>query len=302
MNPETKLSRDDIKKICSKHNINLNKSERITVGFSHEVHKINDNLILKAYRRDSYKKFLTELAILSSTQDFPKPKLIASSTGKIDYIIMSFVKGCNLGSSWHTASNTQRKLVIKDLSDILRKINKLDPTILPNPEGDTWVKILTNRVNKLSEELLNKNIISRSEYYSVIRKFKSYEDLFIGDRLYPVNWDIHFDNLIVNKNNKIQAIIDLENVMMASLDYPLVGIEEMVREPHRYMAEENEKYANTEDYSKILDWYKLYYPEMFKFNNLKKRVEAYQFINILHLMQEWSHNPELRAKLNKYLK
>lgn len=92
--------------------------------------------------------------------------------------------------------------------------------------------------------------------------------------MYPVYWDIHFDNSIVNEKFELQAIIDLENVELTPLDYPLVIVKKQTDEPEKYLREENEKYANKKDYVQLMAWYKKYYPEMFAFENLKDRNKA----------------------------
>jgi hypothetical protein len=162
--------------------------------------------------------------------------------------------------------------------------------------------ILIDKVVKLCSGLLENQIISDGEKIASQELFSSYLPVLKTNKLYPVNWDVHFDNLIVDDKFNINAIIDLENVQIAALDYPLFVIKEMVNEPHRYMTEENEKFAKLSDYSKIWGWYKKYYPEMFDFKALEKRVEAYEFLNMLHLMQEWSHNKELVDKFHKFIK
>ena len=111
-------------------------------------------------------------------------------------------------------------------------------------------------------------------------------------------WDVHLDNFIVNDRFELQAIIDLENVELTALDYPLFAIEKMMHEPHKYLAEEDEKYADVKDYAKLKTWYRKYYPEMFDFKDQKTRVELYQLLDALHLAVDWSHVPELSEQIN----
>ena len=71
--------------------------------------------------------------------------------------------------------------------------------------------------------------------------------------------------------------------------------------PHKYLAEEEEKYADKADYVHLWDWYKQYYPQMFAFDHLEKRVKLYQLLDELHLMIDWSHDSELRESFNKLM-
>jgi aminoglycoside phosphotransferase (APT) family kinase protein len=142
MNPETQISGNQLKQICSLHGLEYRSSTRITVGFSHEVHKLNEDMVIKIYRKDCADKFKTEKAILGSRQDFPKPKLITTSGSNNpidkDYIIMSFVEGKILGAYWHLATDEQRERIISQLSRILQKINQIDPSTLPAAHDSTW--------------------------------------------------------------------------------------------------------------------------------------------------------------------
>lgn len=305
MNPETKITEDQLKELCASHGLDYHSSTRITVGFSHEVHKLNNDMIIKIYRKYSDDRFQTELAVLKSKQKFPKPEVIAFSNSKNlinqNYIIMSFVEGKNLGAHWHITTDMQREAIIEQLSSILRNINKINPSMLPSPHGSRWDEILMNKANDLSSKLFANNIISSDEKLATLQLFKSYLPVLNTSKLYPVNWDVHFDNLIIDDDFNIRAIIDLENVQIAALDFPLFVIKDMVNEPHRYMTEENEKFANKSDYMKLWGWYQRYYPEMFDFANLEQRVKAYELLNILHLMQDWSHDEQLIAKFNRFI-
>lgn len=119
MNPDTKLTTEQLKTICERHNIAYISHARINSGFSHEVHRLNDDMVIKLYKSEKPERFKTELALLASALSFLKPKLIASHEAKDDaersYIIMSYVPGVSLGSKWHEASDTQRENLVKSI-------------------------------------------------------------------------------------------------------------------------------------------------------------------------------------------
>ena len=130
MNPETKLTQAQVELICTTHGIPYSSHERITTGFSHEVHRLNDDLVLKVFNATIPKVFNAELAMLGSDLAFPKPKLIASDDGTLvgrSYIIMSYIPGSPLGTVWHNATDLQREHLIEAVSNALRTINMLDP-------------------------------------------------------------------------------------------------------------------------------------------------------------------------------
>ncbi len=302
MNPETKLTNDEIKSICARHDIPYYSHTRINFGFSHEVHRLNDDLIIKLFNRNSLVNFKTELTLLQSDLDFSRPRLVASHQGTSEqdrsYIIMSFVPGFSLGSKWHEATDEQRVRLVKDISKILAAINHLDPQAI-GKTSDDWQTIVEKRIKKLTDKLLDKNILTNEQAEKVIATIATNGQFLAGSKLCPVFWDIHFDNFIVNEQFELQAVIDLETVMVAALDYPLFVIEKMTDEPHKYLREEDEQYANLKDYAKLKEWYRKYYPEMFAFENLGKRVRLYQLIDTLHLLVDWSSDTELYDKLDE---
>lgn len=305
MNPETKLTDEQVKEICARHNIPYRLHTRINTGFSHEVHQLNDDLLLKLFNTSKPKNFETELALLKSNLDFPKPKLIASYQGTSEqdrsYIIMSFVSGMSLGSKWHEATNEQRERLVADISKTLASINRLDPKIIGDTSDD-WQTTIEKSITKLTDKLLAKNILTDPQKQKIIATTEANKKYLANSKLCPVYWDIHFDNFHVNENFELQAIIDLENVELSALDYPLFVVEKLMEEPHKYLREEDEKYANVKDYVKLKDWYRQYYPEMFAFENQDERVKLYLLIDTLHLLVDWSHVSELYDKLDELTK
>lgn len=306
MNPETKLTLEQLKAICKRHNIPYQHHERITTGFSHEVHKLNDDLIVKifnSYDKNDNQRFKTESAVLASKLPIKKPRLIASSGSNEDvdrsYIIMSFVEGKSLGSVWHLASDTQREALIKEICESLQLISKISPRDLALAGVESWQASIKKRGETLVSQLQSKSILEDSIAKKVLNTLTDNIDVFKDSKLYPVYWDIHFDNFIVNDNFVLQAIIDLENVELTSLDYPLFVIQKQTDEPEKFLREEDEKYADIKDYKKLKSWYQKYYPEMFAFDSLEARLKIYQLLDTLHLLIDWSHVKELYTELDK---
>jgi aminoglycoside phosphotransferase (APT) family kinase protein len=304
MNPDTKLTDQQIRAICYKHNIEYLSHSRITTGFTHEVHRLNKDLVIKIFNTKDFGRYKTELALLASELTFPKPKLVANDDGKTierAYIIMSFVSGNSLGSVWHIANDTQRESLIQEISKALRIINKLDPQVVAGTSPETWVTYIQGRSRELVKKLLDNKIITEENAQKTLHAIERNSVSLNNSKLHAVYWDIHFDNFIVNDNFELQVIIDLENVELTSLDYPLFVIQKMTDEPEKYLREEGEKYANLSDYKHLISWYQKYYPEMFDFENLGTRVKIYQLLDTLHLLKEWSHVKSLYVKLNQLL-
>ena len=301
MNPKTLLTTDQIINICNRHNIIYKNHTRITIGFSHEVHKLNNNTIIKLYKLgESIKYYQTELALLGSNLNFPKAKLIACYESKNknerNYIIMSYVDGVSLGGVWHLANNTQREKIVKDVSKALKIINTLDPALIDSSHAPLSKRIETKLTN-LAEKLSSNKTISAQTANKIVQKAKDTKLYFNDTKLFPVYYDIHFDNFIVNQNFNLQAIIDLENVEIAALDYPLFCLRKMTDEPHKYLSEQDEQFANKKDYINLIPWYKKYYPEMFAYKYPAQRLEFYQLIDTLNLLIDWPNDKTLYGKL-----
>jgi aminoglycoside phosphotransferase (APT) family kinase protein len=303
MNPDTKLTLEQLQLICRRHNIPHQSHSRINSGFSHEVHRLNDDLVIKLFNTKDSRRFDTESAVLASTANFPKPKLIASNgpTEEIDrsYIIMTYVPGASLGTKWHLATDVQRENLVKEISKALRTINQINPSDIALKAEDSWeVSVLKGGQEQVTQ-LKNKNIIDAPTADKVIETLAKSSAALANSKTYSVYWDIHFDNFIVNDNFELQALIDLENVELASLDYPLFVIQKQTDVPEKYLREEDEKYADKKDYAKLKDWYRQYYPEMFDFDNLDTRLKVYQLLDTLNLLADWPHVKDLHAKLHE---
>lgn len=301
INTETRLTPEQLNIICLRHNITLESHSRLTAGFSHELHRINQDLVLKLFNPNNPGSFKTELALLASKLPFKKPALVAHGERNAeidrDYVIMSYVPENSLGSVWHLTTEPQRSNLIKEICDSLKAITKIDPTILPGVVVDSWEHLLTTRFQNLVATLEEKKIIDQKIKDKVQNYFYKNVHVLKETRLYPFYWDIQFDNFIVNSAFELQAIIDLESLGLTSLDYPLCIIQNQMAEPHKFLREEDEKYASRDDYVHLMQYYKQYFPEMFDFSELETRVGIYQLLDTLHLLVDWSHVKDNYLKL-----
>jgi hypothetical protein len=58
----------------------------------------------------------------------------------------------------------------------------------------------------------------------------------------------------------------------------------MVEHPTKYMSEEFEKFAKKEDYIHLLGRFHEFYPELFEFKNIDKRLDLYSIEYDLHTL------------------
>jgi len=304
MNPETRIGEEQIERLCQKHGISIEASQRVTVGFSNEVHIISDEVIVKFYLPQGW-RYETELAVLKQPTRFHKPGLIAHSEANdiVDraYIFMRRIAGVPLGHVWHKLSDDQRKLLIQQYIAAQKEIANIRPDVFNFKTNVTWFEIIMADAKEETNKLLEASIISKQEARQSIAFIERLKDELNTDRLYPVFWDIHLNNLLVDKQGRLTGIIDFEHVKYASLDYPLFALRRLVTDPAKFATEENEKYAKNEDYQHMWSWYQQYYPEMFEFNNLEERIKVYQLLDCLRLLEEWSHNQELMDRFRSLI-
>ena len=117
-------------------------------------------------------------------------------------------------------------------------------------------------------------------------------------RKWLVYWDAHFDNILVS-NNKIVGLLDFERTKLASVDFVLDIVSRMVSQPKKYMSKSGEKYAKKKDYAKLLVWYEEFYPELFMFDNLDKRLLLYSIGHDLAELLDWPKSESIKKKLMK---
>jgi aminoglycoside phosphotransferase (APT) family kinase protein len=214
---------------------------------------------------------------------------------------MSYVAGKSLGSIWHKAEDAQRERLIEQISNTLKVINEINPEVIGENVALSWQDSLVKNCQDRIKILLAKKIIADQKAQQILDFLNSSAYILANSPLKVVYWDIHFDNFIVNDDFELQAIIDLENVELTALDFPLFVIQKQTDEPWKYLAEDEEKYAKLEDYKKLKSWYKKYYPAMFEFNNLDMRLKLYQLADALHLLIDWSHNPETHQRVDELI-
>lgn len=305
MNPDTRLTDAQMRWICDRHNLLYVSHCRITTGFTHEVHRLNDDLVIKFFNADSPQRFATESAILGLPAAFPKPQLVASGGPDevVDrsYVIMTYVPGRSLGSCWHMATDDQREHLIQQISRALQTINTIQPADIALQAERSWQDFIVDSVHERLDRLKGKDIIDAATTEKVLHTLTASALALADSELYVVYWDIHFDNFIVDDDFRLQAVIDLENVALTALDYPLFVVQKQMTEPEKYLREADEQYADKKDYEQLQNWYRQYYPEMFAVSHLDTRLRVYQLLDTLHLLADWPHVQSLHAKLAKLL-
>lgn len=267
--------------------------EKINVGFTNAIYKINNSFIVKICNDiDNEDKFKKEIDFYkANATNNLIPKLYYSNTEKLDvpyfYEILEKIEGVTLYNVWHTFSEEQREDIIRQLCDAMKQMHS------NIGEKYNWIQYNKDKFKSLFEEAKNKSLLNEEEIeiinsaYSLFDKYlESYEFVLIHN-------DLHFDNILVN-DGKIK-VIDFERSMYAPKDFELHILYYMIRQPWKHANEECEKYTRVEDYKNIMGYIEKYYPEIINIPNLYKRLAIYDLIyEFSHFVKIPNHYNELK--------
>lgn len=278
----------DIKPIIG----DINKIEKINVGFTNTIYLINDEYFLKICSNpDNENNFKKEIDFYLVNKDNQYiPELLAYSTNKTKipyfYELMRKVEGVSLYNVWHTFSDIEREDIIKQLCDLMKLFHS------HNQDPYDWSKYLKNKINehlKLAQEI---NYFNEEEINLLNQALSKFDEYLESNQFSFVHNDIHFDNVIYH--NGAIRIIDFERSIIAPIDFELDIFFRMVRMPGKYASEETEAFTDVEDYKLIPKWVGKYYPEILNIPNLEKRFAIYDLLNFLGHSYKFPHITEIK--------
>lgn len=270
--------------------------EKINVGFTNTLYKINDSYIVKICTDiDNEEAFKKEIAFYSSNKDNTLiPKLYYSSTDKKDvpyfYEILEKINGVSLYNVWHTYTEKQRENIIRQLCDAMKQIHNIKGSKY------NWPEYMKKKFNLLYEQAKKLNIFNDEEQGLLNQAYSSFDKYLESNEFVLVHNDLHFDNILVD-NGKIK-IIDFERSMYAPRDFGLDIFYRMIRKPWKFASEETEKYTEISQYSNIMLYVNKYYPELINTPNLHERLRIYDMVYFLEQLIE---HPELDELKNDVL-
>ena len=260
--------------------------EKIEIGFSNDVYSIDDKYILKvgtseeadeALRRDIYLCNLLRNRV-------PAPRVIRWDTSKalLDRVFMIYRKipGRNLYSRWHLLEIPQRRELIRQFCTILRRINETPCSGFAEEfgidTGQSWHDRIQSRLNGWLDKVGAQGLLPAETLASTRRFLADNMKLLRQEKMALTYHDPHFDNIIVSEDDtRIAGILDFERTDILSIDYVLDLVRRMVTQPGKYASEESEPFTRTEDYSELLHWYEEFYPGLFDFEDMDKRLDIY---------------------------
>ena len=270
--------------------------DKIDIGFTNTIYKINDSYIVKICTDlSNEEKFKREIDFYNSNKGNNLiPKLYYSDIKKKDipyiYEILEIVNGVSLYNVWHTYSEEQREDIIKQLCDAMKQMH--------NIKGDKydWTLYMKKEFKPLYEKSKEFNIFNEKEQVLLEQAYSDFDKYLDSDEFVLVHNDLHFDNIFVD-DGKIK-IIDFERSMYAPRDFELDIFYRMIRKPWKFASEETEEYTEAGQYSNIMSYVNKYYPEIVNTPNLYERLGIY---DIVYFLTQLVRHPELDELKNDVL-
>ena len=301
-----------VKKIFESHGLGKVESvANIEIGFTNKVYLVNDAYILKVCEDESNEqKFEIEVFFYNFFKDkIPVPKIKVFDKSKSIYgkffMIYPKIEGDNLYAKWHLLNNDQRKIIIKQLCDILKVINKSPYDKFQQKFdvnfSDNWHDKILNQIQNSLKKIEEKKLLS-PEFIKAIKKFVDDNHHVLKEqKMTLVYWDAHFDNILV-LDTKIVGLLDFERTEVSSIDFVLDIVKRMVEYPKKYMSEKFEKFAKKEDYAYLMDWFQEFYPQLFEFEKLDKRLDLYAVEHDLDTLIWYPNSKEVKQMIAKTVK
>lgn len=270
--------------------------EKINVGFTNTLYKVNDSYIVKVCTDiDNEGKFKKEISFYNSNKDNTLiPKLYYSSTDKkcvpYFYEILEKVNGTSLYNVWHTYTEEQRENIIRQLCDAMKKIHSI--------KGNryNWSEYMKREFDTLYEKARKLNIFNEEEQRLLGQAYSDFDKYLESDEFVLIHNDLHFDNIFVDKGRI--KIIDFERSMYAPRDFELDIFYRMIRKPWKFASEEVERYIEANQYSNIMSYVNNYYPELVSNPNLYERLGIYDMV---YFLAQLVKHPELDELKNDVL-
>jgi aminoglycoside phosphotransferase len=305
MNPETSLTNEQIIALFKRHGLSVQNIKRVKVGFTNEVHEVDD-YILKIYiRGDTEGKLEQESRLLTAlTGRALVPELVVADNSRVQidkpYLIYKKIPGRSGGHVWHQLSDEQRREIIKELCRQVKIISSIEPNA-QLPTDQTWRGKIIGALQRDMAIIKDKNLLPDQTQEKIQQYVHVNEHVLDEQKLALLYWDVGLDNVIVDEQGKMDGLIDLEHVEAGSIDYLLDIVRQMERYPWLTLSEEMEEHANKKDYQHLMAWFKEFYPELFDFKDLEKRLDLYELEGILRKLPRFPEAQQLHDRLNGLL-
>lgn len=290
-----------VKEILQAESIKYYKLEKSESGFSNLVYFIDNRYVIKVLESNGNEiKFTNEMGFYNTFRFDFMPKYISSGKYKdTKYIIIEKLQGVSLYEVWHKLSYDERERIIIQIAYILKSINNtekfdfLNERYIRDDLVSLYQKAFSTNIAILNKKGYDTSFLRR---YSIDRVPIIFEENKCG----LVYNDAHFDNFIYDGQEV--KLIDFDRILYTSIDYELLILGSMVRNPKKFANERIEPFVEIEDYQEILTVFRIVYPELFDFKFLDERLYVYSFFYTLGNIYTFNLDYLIPVVLNKFAK
>lgn len=287
-----------IQSILAKNMVGFNNIRKSDSGFTNIVYLVDDKYVIKVSKDAKTSKGIDkEIDFYKHNSLNFVPKYIAD--GQLDgyrYLIVKQLKGQSLYKVWHKLNDSEREDLVKQIAEILSDFHKQGFNYLPENKIYLNWKEKWKRSFDLNISILQKRNFDTSKL-EIFAKTKL-PTIMEEQKLGLVYNDAHFDNFIFDDGEL--KLIDFDRILYGSIDYEFLILKSMIDNPAIFANEEDEKNVKPEDYQKIMNLLKKFYPKLFNFKFLNDRVFVYQFIYNLGNAYEYDREDWISEELRKF--
>ena len=259
----------NIKELEKVFNGRIDTFEKVNVGYSREVYKINNEFILKIVKNLKCENDSKKEVDFCSQHHFSfTPRIISSDFSKTiipySYFVEENIPGVSLMGKWKELKEDEKERIIEQL------LNKLD--ILHKTEYDCQEDNLSEEFDGYLKAIIESKILTEDQikYLRDLKEVIPY--LIKGRQRCLIHGDFHFDNVLID-NNLDCKIIDFERVKKSYLEREYDPLNRMARNPNALINNSMSIVEDKKDFATIMKYVFAHYPE----------IDSEEFSNLLLL-------------------
>jgi len=220
------LSEFDTRKNIALHilrdklNITPTEVSRFTIGYCHNVYYVKteaDEYVLRVTRKEDKAYYFGSIKWLSELfrLEISVPQILKHGQHEnVYYVLMTYIRGKDLGEVYHTLSDSQKHGIVKELSMIQAKISSLPSIELygyDNHSFKTWTEYIESSIQRSRKRITQNKIFDADVCDRVSEVMSTLEDYFAD--IVPVAFldDITTKNVLIH-DGKLAGIVDVDEI------------------------------------------------------------------------------------------
>jgi len=191
---------------------------RFTTGNCHSVYYVKtkiDEYVLRITSEENKKFYFGSIKWLNELNrlDIPVPNILNHGQyGNVYYALITFIRGQDIGEIYHTLNGSQKHGIVKDLSEIQKKVSALPSSGIygyDNNSFTTWPKYIESRIERSRRRIIANKVFSSQVCDNVFTIMNNHSDYL--SNIEPIAFldDITTKNVLVH-NGKLAGIVDLD--------------------------------------------------------------------------------------------